>query len=57
MDLFLKNYREGAMKKEKEYLADDRPLPPCPEIDNMTDEELEAEFQKRFGAIKKQNNE
>ena len=57
MDLFLKNYREGAMKKEKEYLADDRPLPPCPEIDNMTDEELEAEFQKRFGDIGKQNKE
>lgn len=45
------------MQNEKEYLADDRPLPPCPEIDDMTDAELEAEFQKRFGNIVKQNKE
>lgn len=33
----------------EKYICYDGPLPPCPEIDNMTDEEVELEFQKRFG--------
>lgn len=32
-----------------EYICDDRPIEMSEKIANMTDEELEAEFQKRFG--------
>lgn len=33
----------------EKYICYDGSLPPCPEIDNLTDEEIEVEFQKRFG--------
>jgi len=47
------------LKKESvndEYICDDRPLPPCPEVDNMTDEELEEAFNRLFKQGKKQEN-
>lgn len=40
------------MDREKmEYICDDRPMQPCPEVDNMTDYEAEQEFQKRFEEV------
>lgn len=35
----------------KEYVCYDGPVPPCPKVDNMSDEEVEAEFQIRFGNL------
>ncbi len=34
---------------ETEYICDDRPIPISEEISKMTDEEIEKEFQERFG--------
>lgn len=34
---------------DKEYICDDRPIEVSKEIADMTDEEIEEEFQKRFG--------
>lgn len=39
---------------QTEYICDDRPMKSCPEVNNMTDSELEEEFAKRFGDV--QNN-
>ena len=33
---------------ETEYICADRPIPISEEISNMTDEEIEKEFQERF---------
>ena len=33
----------------EDYICYDGPLPACPEIDNMSDSEVEFEFEKRFG--------
>lgn len=44
------------MDNEKiEYICDDRPMPACPEVDNMTDYEAEVEFQKRFAGFSEQS--
>ena len=40
----------------EEYICYDGPLSPCPEIENMTDEEMEKEFQKRFGKYLEEQN-
>lgn len=40
----------------KTYICYDGPMPPCPEVDNMTDEEIEREFQKRFGKYLEEQN-
>ena len=34
---------------DKEYICDDRPIEVPDEIANMTDSEIEEEYQKRFG--------
>lgn len=36
-------------KSIDDYICYDGPLPECPQIDNISDEEAEREFQKRFG--------
>ena len=36
---------------ETEYICDDRPIPISEEISKMTDEEIEKEFQERFGML------
>lgn len=36
---------------EEDRISDDRPIEPSERIKNMTDEELEEEFQRLFGDI------
>ena len=45
---FLKK-NKGETFMETEYICDDRPIPISEEISKMTDEEIEKEFQERFG--------
>lgn len=51
-----KKYRRlcGMDNEKTEYICDDRPMPVCQEVDNMTDYEVELEFQKRFAGISEQ---
>lgn len=35
--------------KEKSFICDDMPIPISETIKNMTDEEIDEEFEKRFG--------
>lgn len=40
---------------ENEYIVDDRPIKTPPDISAMTEEELEAEFQRLFGEYLKED--
>lgn len=40
----------------KEYICDDRPIKVSDEIQEMSDEEIEKEFQKRFNEDNEDNN-
>lgn len=53
--LHKKNIKEFLIMEDR--ISDDRPIEPSERIKNMSDEELEQEFQRLFGDILEDENE